>query len=345
MKRIITYAEAIREATGQEMARDASVILMGLGVDDMRGLLGTTKGLVKKFGPKRVFDTPLSEDGMTGVAIGAALSGLRPIHTHVRMDFLTIAMNQLINVAAKARYMYGGAVSVPLVVRTLIGDGWGAQHSQGLHSFFMHVPGLKVVAPSNPYDAKGCLIQSIRDNNPVIFVEHFKLYEQTGYVPKKPYAVSLGKARVVKSGKNITLVGVSYMATECLRAADYLKSAGVSAEVIDPITLSPLDINTIVRSVRKTGRLLVADTAWTACGSAAEIVAGVVERLGKKNVEVMRVGFAPVPAPTTKPLEDLFYPTAESIAGKAYQLVRKKKKSFVFRKRKNGGMGETEERV
>ena len=176
MKRIISYTEAILEATEQEMIRDSSVILLGQGVDYDRGLLGTTKGLVNKFGFRRVFDTPLSEDGMTGISIGAALAGLRPIHTHVRMDFLTLTMNQLINIAAKARYMYGGAVAVPLVIRTLIGDGWGAQHSQGLHSLFVNIPGLKVVAPSTPYEAKGCLIQAIRDNNPVIFVEHFKLY-------------------------------------------------------------------------------------------------------------------------------------------------------------------------
>src|SRR3989344_415478 len=211
MERIISYTEAIREATEQEMDRDPSVILLGLGVDYGRGLLGTTKGLVEKFGPKRVFDTPLAEDGMTGISIGAALGGLRPIHTHVRMDFLTLAMNQLINIAAKAHYMFGGTVSVPLVVRTLIGDGWGAQHSQGLHSQFVNIPGIKVVAPSTPHDAKGCLIQAIRDNNPVIFVEHFKLYAERGPVPLKPYAIPFGKAVIRKKGSDVTLVGISWM--------------------------------------------------------------------------------------------------------------------------------------
>lgn len=346
MKRVITYAEAIREAIEQEMTRNASVFLFGLGVDDARGLLGTTKNLVKKFGPKRVFDTPLSEDGMTGIAIGAALSGLRPIHTHVRMDFLMLAMNQLVNIAAKARYMYGGTVSVPLVVRTLIGDGWGAQHSQGLHSLFMHIPGLKIVAPSTPYDAKGLLIQAIRDNNPVIFVEHFRLYTQKGRVPEKSYVVPFGKAVVRREGGDVTLVGISYMNVECLRAAGLLEKAGIRAEVIDPVSLAPLDIETIIRSVRKTKRLIVADTAWTSCGASAEILSRVVERLGKKKlISVKRVGFAPVPCPTTAALEKYFYPNAESIAREACVLVRGKKYDFILSRDKYGSSDNGEERV
>ena len=325
MKRIISYTEAIREATEQEMIRDSRVLLLGQGVDYDRGLLGTTKGLVNKFGSKRVFDTPLSEDGMTGISIGAALAGLRPIHTHVRMDFLTLAMNQLINIAAKARYMYGGAVAVPLVIRTLIGDGWGAQHSQGLHSLFVNIPGLKVVAPSTPYEAKGCLIQAIRDNNPVIFVEHFKLYAESGNVPKKSYTLPFGKAVIRKKGKDITLVGISYMNVECLKAARHLEEVGVSAEVIDPVSLAPLDIDTIIKSVQKTGKLIVVDAAWTSCGVSAEIVARVAEHLGaKKQILVERIGFAPVPSPNTPALEKYFYPSAESIARAALKMTRGK---------------------
>src|SRR3989475_7076537 len=234
------------------MTRDPSVIVLGLGVDDFKGLYGTTRGLQDEFGPERVFDTPLSEDGMTGVAIGAALAGLRPIHVHIRMDFVLLAMNQIVNMAAKARYMYGGAVSVPIVVRSVIGRSWGQgpQHSQALHALFMHIPGLRVVAPASPYDAKGCLIQSIRDDNPVIFVEHRMLHPQRGHVPEELYAVPFGKARVLVRGSDVTLVGVSYMAVECLRAQRYLDEVGISAEVIDPISLSPLDTDTIVASVR-----------------------------------------------------------------------------------------------
>src|SRR5277367_2700317 len=173
-ERTRSYVDAVREAADQEMERDSSVLVFGLDVDDPKSIQGTTRGLLEKYGPERVFGTPLSEDAMTGAAIGMALAGLRPIHVHIRMDFLMLAMNQLVNVAAKSRYMHGGQVSVPLVVRAMIGKSWGqgAQHSQGLHSFFMHVPGLKVVAPSTPHDAKGCLIAAVRDDNPVLYVEH-----------------------------------------------------------------------------------------------------------------------------------------------------------------------------
>lgn len=329
MERLLTYAEAIREATDQEMARDASVIVFGIGVDDFKAIYGTTKGLVEKFGPERVFDTPLAEDAMTGIAIGAALAGLRPIHIHIRMDFLLLAMNQLINIAAKSSYMYGGMVSVPMVVRSIIGRSWGqgAQHSQGLHAFFMHVPGLKVVAPSTPYDAKGCLIQSIRDDNPVMFVEHRMIHSQKGHVPEGEYTVPFGKARVLAEGSDLTLVGISYMAVECLRAHRQLTEVGISAEVIDPVSLTPLDMDTIVRSVQKTGRLLVVDTAWTACGASAEIIAQVTERLqGTRETCLQRMGFEPVTCPTTKNLENLFYPNAQKIASAAYTLVHNHRK-------------------
>src|SRR5579871_4334139 len=207
--RRLSYVDAVREATELEMARDPAVILFGLDVDDPKAIQGTTRGLVEKFGPERVFGTPLSEDAMTGTAIGMALAGLRPIHVHIRMDFLMLAMNQLVNVAAKSRYMFGGAVSVPLVVRSMIGRSWGqgAQHSQGLHSFFMHVPGLKVVAPATPYDAKGCLSAGIRDDNPVIYVEHRLLHFQHGPVPEEPFTVEPGKARITAVGDDVTLVG------------------------------------------------------------------------------------------------------------------------------------------
>lgn len=325
MGRNLSYIEAVCEATDQEMKRDKSVIVFGLDVDDPKAIQGTTRGLLKKYGYERVFGTPLSEDAMTGAAIGMALAGLRPIHVHIRMDFMMLAMNQLINVAAKSHYMYGGQVHLPMVVRSMIGRSWGqgAQHSQGLYSFFMHIPGLKVVAPTTPYDAKGCLIQAIRDNNPVVYIEHRLVHFQKGFVPKKTYTVPPGKARITAEGDDVTLVGISYMQVECLRAQLYLKSVGIEAEVIDPIWLSPLDIDTIVSSVRKTGRLIVVDNGWITCGAGAEITSQVLERLqGVREVRSHRMGFAPVTCPPTPTLEKLYYPDARTIASSAYDLVK-----------------------
>src|SRR5205809_2601858 len=205
-QRTLSFVDAVREATDQEMARDPSVIVFGLDVDDPKAIQGTTRDLVERFGSERVFGTPLSEDAMTGAAIGMALAGLRPIHVHIRMDFLMLAMNQLINVAAKSRYMFAGRVAVPLVVRSMIGKSWGqgAQHSQGLYSFFMHVPGLKVVAPATPFDAKGCRTAAVRDDNPVLYVEHRLLHFQNGPVPGGDYMVPTDKARVTATGEAIT---------------------------------------------------------------------------------------------------------------------------------------------
>jgi pyruvate/2-oxoglutarate/acetoin dehydrogenase E1 component len=326
-ERTLSFAEAVCEAADQEMARAANVVLFGLDVDDPKAIQGTTRGLVEKYGPGRVFGTPLSEDAMSGVAIGMALAGLRPIHVHIRMDFLLLAMNQLLNVAAKSHYMFGGRVNVPLVVRAMIGKSWGqgAQHSQGLHSMFMHVPGIKVVAPSTPYDAKGCLAAAVRDDNPVLYVEHRLLHFQKGPVPEASYTVPAGKARITQPGTDITLVGVSYMQVECLRAARYLKEVGIEAEVIDPIWLAPLDIDTIADSVERTGRLLVVDTAWTNCGAAAEIIARVAEKLqGLRDLRLKRMGFAPTTCPTTPVLEDAFYPNARTIAAATRDLVEER---------------------
>ena len=322
--RELSYVDAIREATDQEMRRDPSVVLFGLDVDDPKAIQGTTRGLAAHHGPERVFGTPLSEDAMTGVAIGAALAGLRPIHVHIRMDFLMLAMNQLINVAAKTRYMYGGRVNVPMVVRAMIGKSWGqgAQHSQGLYSYFMHVPGLKVVAPTTPHDAKGCLIAAIRDDDPVIYVEHRLLHFERGPVPEHSFSVAPGQAHVTATGDDVTLVGISHTQLECLRARHYLADVGLSAEVIDPVWLAPLDIDTIIESVAKTGRLCMVDNGWTTCGAGAEIVSRVVEALPGRSIAVRRLGFAPVTCPTAPALEAGFYPTARTIASAAHELVR-----------------------
>jgi len=323
--RLISYCAALREAVEQEMDADESVFVFGLDVDDHKAIQGSTEGLLERFGSDRIFATPLSEDAMTGVAIGAAMAGRRPIHVHIRMDFLMLCMNQLVNIAAKSHYMYGGSVKVPLVVRSMIGKSWGqgAQHSQALYSMFMHVPGLKVVAPSNAYDAKGAMIAAIRDNNPVMFVEHRLLYPIESYVPEEPYTIEFGKARTVRQGSDITLVGVSNMVVECMRAAELLSEVGISAEVIDPISLVPLDSKTIAASAIRTGQLLVVDNAWTACGASAEIMARVTE-ICKADVTIpmQRMGFAPTSCPTTPHLEAAFYPNPGSICTTAHSMVR-----------------------
>ncbi len=326
--RILTYVDAIREALTQEMEADESVFVFGLDVDDHKGIQGSTKGLVEKFGPERVFTTPLSEDAMTGAAIGAAMTGMRPVHVHIRMDFLMLAMNQLVNMAAKTHYMYAGAYKVPMVVRSMIGKSWGqgAQHSQGLHSMFAHVPGLKVVAPANAYDVKGCLISAIRDNNPVIFMEHRLLYFTDAYVPEQSYALPFGKARTHGPGDgkggDVTLVGVSNMVMECLRARELLADAGVAAEVIDPVTLVPLDFESIAASAKRTGKVVIVDNAWLNCGFSAEIAARIAERDDLRHVRIRRMGYAPTTCPTTPWLEKEFYPNPVTIAGEAYALAR-----------------------
>jgi pyruvate dehydrogenase E1 component beta subunit len=263
---------------------------------------------------------PLSEDAMTGVGIGAALAGLRPIYVHQRMDFLLLCMNQLVNMAAKLRYMSSGQHSVPLVVRAAIGRSWGqgAQHSQSFHSYFMHIPGIKVVAPTTPHDAKGCLIASIRDNNPVIFLEHRMLYSNKGYVPCETYEVEFGKGRVLVEGTDITLIGVSYTVTDCIRAALALKKIGISAEVIDPVSLSPIDYEIIRKSANKTKKVLVVDNGWITCGFSAEIIADLGINCSGLNLD--RMGYLESPCPTSRVLEDAFYPSPESVTIKANQM-------------------------
>ena len=323
--RELSYAQAIYEAISQEMALDKNVFVYGLGVDDVKGMYGTTMDLHKRFGENRNFDTPLSEDAMTGVGIGAAMAGLRPIHVHQRMDFLLLCMNQLINLAAKTSYMFGGQFKVPMVVRAIIGRSWGqgAQHSQSFHSYFMHAPGIRVVAPTTPYDAKGCMVAAIRDNNPVIFLEHRMLYNNKGFVPEESYVVALGRSRVLKAGDDITIVAISHMVVEAVRASRHLAEIGISAEVIDPVSLAPLDIDSIIASVAKTKRLLVVDNSWTVASAASEIVALTAEYFqGSVPIKLKRMGFASTPCPTTKVLEDMFYPNSRTIAASAYQMVR-----------------------
>lgn len=315
MKETLTFRQAINRALIDEMTADENVFVFGLDVPDHKRIFGSTAGLVEKFGARRCFGTPLSEDTMTGVALGAALSGLRPVHTHIRVDFLILAMNQLVNMVANARYLTGGKVKVPLVIRAIIGRGWGqgAQHSKSLQSVFAHIPGLKVVMPASPQDAYGLLRSSIRDDNPVVFLEHRWLYDAVGEV-NVGEKIPLGQAKVHHKGKDITVVTTSWMTAEALKAAEILAKKNVSIEVLDVRTIAPLDSSAIIESVQKTKRCIVADYDWIFCGLSGEIAAQISkECFGKLKNPVERIGFAHTPCPTTRPLENAFYPSAVTI--------------------------------
>ena len=333
MQRQLKFFEAIREAQDLCMAKDPAVYLMGLGVPDPKGIFGTTLGLQEKYGARRVLDTPLSENAMTGVATGSALAGMRPILTHQRLDFALIAMEQMVNQAAKWHYMFGGRSRVPLVVRMIIGRGWGQgpQHSQSLQAWFAHIPGLRVVMPATAHDAKGLLIASIEDDNPVVFLEHRWLHGVSDHVPEGLYRVPLGKARVVRAGGDVTIVASSYMLLESLRAADTLAQAGIQAEVIDLRSLRPLDDAAILESVRKTGRLVVADTGGKAFGVSAEILALVTERaFADLKAAPQRVASPDFPAPTSPALSDGYYPRAGHIAAAVLGMFGRQPSSSLF---------------
>lgn len=322
--RILKYGQAINAALVQAMEKDPRVIVMGIGVDDHKAVFASTKGLVQRFGKERVFDTPISEAGMTGVAIGAALAGLRPIHIHIRADFLYLAMDQLFNVAAKWSSMFAGQMSVPLVIRTVIGRSWGqgAQHSQSLPSFFMHVPGIKVAMPTTPAEAQGFLLSAIADPNPVMLFEHRLLYDVSGEVPEPGEALPFGRTYVRRPGRDLTIVANSYMAVEALKAAEFLETHGIEAEIVDPVSLVPLDRETILNSVRKTRRLIVVDTSWVSCGVSSEIAAIAAEKaFDRLAAPVRRLGMQPVTCPVSKPLEQAFYPNAKTIATEAFAMM------------------------
>ncbi|MFZ1989356.1 MAG: alpha-ketoacid dehydrogenase subunit beta [Alphaproteobacteria bacterium] len=316
MSRQLKFAAAILEATDQAMERDKGVYVIGLGVPDPKGIFGTTLGLQEKYGAERVLDMPLSENAMTGVVIGSALVGMRPILTHQRVDFAILAMEQMVNQAAKWHYMFGGKHKVPIVVRMIIGRGWGQgpQHSQSLQSWFAHVPGLKVVMPTTAHDAKGLLLASVEDDNPVIFLEHRWLHGVSDNVPQDYYTVPIGKARVMRGGTDVTIVATSYMALEALRAAELLEREDVSAEVIDLRAIRPWDQEAVLASVRKTGRLVVADTSWKMFGIAGEIVATATEEAFEAlKAAPERVALPDAPTPTSPALADHYYPRAGEI--------------------------------
>lgn len=329
--RELTMAAAIREATEQCMDLDPSVYIMGLGVPDPGGIFGTTTGLQEKFGAGRVMDMPVAENGMTGIAIGSALAGMRPILTHQRVDFALLSLEQIVNQAAKWHYTFNGTSSVPMVIRMIIGRGWGQgpQHSQSLHSWFGHIPGLKVVMPFSPYDAKGLLISAIEDNNPVIFLEHRWLHNVKGDVPEEMYRVPIGKARVVREGSDITLIGTSHMTYECLRAAKILEEYGVSSLVLDVRTIRPLDVAVVTAAAKRTGCVVIADGDWGVCGFSAELSALIVEQcFAHLKCAPIRVTWPDQPLPTSPSLAENFYPTAPCIVKEALRALGKNMITF-----------------
>jgi pyruvate dehydrogenase E1 component beta subunit len=320
----LTYRDALREAQAQLLRNDENVFLLGEGVDDPGGIFGSTLGLWKEFGKDRVMDIPIAENGMTGVAIGAAIAGMKPIFVHMRMDFLPMCMDQIINHASKWHYMTGGRVNVPLVIRSIIGRGWGsaAQHSQALHGLFVHVPGLKIVVPSTPYDAKGLLVSSVQDGNPIMFIEHRWIYDHIGYVPEETYTVPIGKGIVRRQGKDVTVVAVSLMVYEAMKAAKTLEEMDIDVEIIDPRTLKPLDEELIIESVKKTGRLAIADVACKTGGVGAEIACRVAESAWEYlRAPVKRINFPDAPTPCSPSLEDAYYPGAETIVESVKELL------------------------
>lgn len=313
----ITFREAIRDAMVEEMRRDDRVFLIGEDIGVYGGAFGVSAGMLEEFGPNRIWETPISELGFVGAAAGAAMVGMRPIAEIMFMDFVMLAMEPLVNQAAKARYMFGGKASVPMVVRMPNGSGTGAaaQHSQSLETMLMHIPGLKVVAPSTPYDAKGLLISSIRDNNPVCFLEHKLLYKTKGEVPDGEYTIPLGVADVKREGKDITVVATEIMVHKSLAAAEVLNNEGVSVEVIDPRTLNPLDVDTITKSVMKTGRLLVVHEAVKTAGWAGEIMATVSESQAWDHLDapMRRLTGKFIPIPYNPILEKAAVPQEDDI--------------------------------
>lgn len=329
--RAITYCDALREATIQEMEKDDKVFVYGIGVADHKAVFGCTVGLVEQFGKARCFDTPLSEDAMTGFGLGAALNGMRPIHIHIRIDFMLLAFNQIANMLSSWNYSSCGQLKAPMVIRGIIGRGWGQgfQHSKSMYSVFAHIPGVKVVLPTTAYDAKGLLISAIRDDNPVIFIEHRWLYWQKEEVPTDAYALPFGKANVLRKGTDVTIVATSWMNVEVAFAAEILMKEGVSVEIIDPRTIVPLDEESIMTSVEKTGRCIVADNDWLFCGFSAEVAARVSsECFGKLKNPVRRIGFAHTPCPTARHLENEFYPNAKNIIREVEDMLGLKPISF-----------------
>ena len=323
--REITYLEAVREAMTQEMERDSRVFLIGEDIGEYGGAFQVSYGMLEKFGHDRILDTPITELGLTGAAVGAALIGMRPIAEIMFMDFTTLASEQLVNQAAKLRFMFGGQSTVPMVLRTPAGSGTGAaeHHSQSFENWFVHVPGLKVVMPTSPYDVKGLLVSSIRDDNPVVFIEHKLLYKTKGEVPEELYEIPLGKADIKRPGKDLTIIATGIMVQKSLAAAEELAKEGIDIEIVDPRTLRPLDTETIVGSVKKTGKVLIVHEAVKTGGFGGEL-AGVIaesEAFGYLEAPIIRLAGKEVPIPYNRDLGRASVPQIADIVEKARELA------------------------
>lgn len=323
--RKLQFSLAINEALHQIMANDKSVFLIGQGVKSPWYVGNTCQGLLEKFGPERVIDTPVSENATTGSAVGAAIAGMRPIVVHPRMDFMMYAMDPIINEAANWHYMCGGKTSVPVVIWGIINRGGeqAAQHSQAFQALFAHIPGLKVVMPSTPYDAKGLMIAAIKDDNPIIYIDDRWLYSQEEVVPEEIYEVEIGKAIIRKKGADLTLVSSSYMVIESFKAAQELAGEGIDVELIDLRTVKPLDENLLLKSVKKTGKMVIADGSWKNCGISADVSALVSDK-GFKYLKapVKRVTLPDSPAPASRVLEKKYYPDANNIKAAIRDLIK-----------------------
>src|SRR5215469_11777658 len=311
----LSFGEAINAALAQAMELDDSVFVYGIGADGKGGIFGSTTGLVERFGAQRVFDTPIAEQALTAMALGAAAAGLRPVLVHQRFDFLLYAADPITNWIAPWRFISGGRAKAPLTLRVIVGKGWGQgpQHSKSLHAWFAHVPGLQVVMPASPADAKGLLLSSIMSDDPTLFIEGRSLFSMQEDVPDEPYFIRLGEALVRRPGRDVTLITMGSMVPVSLQATDALSKAGIDAEVVDLRCLMPLDIASIITSVKKTGRLVVAEPGWRMYGAAAEIIATVVETLGEMRSRPRRVAWPQSAVPTSSKLEEQFYPTSDDI--------------------------------
>ncbi|PKR86314.1 alpha-ketoacid dehydrogenase subunit beta [Heyndrickxia camelliae] len=324
--REISYLESVREAMSQEMRKNEDVFLLGEDIGVYGGAFGVTRGMIEEFGPERVRNTPISEAAIAGGAVGAALTGMRPILELQFSDFITIAMDNLVNQAAKLRYMYGGKGKVPMVLRTPAGSGTGAaaQHSQSLEAWVAHIPGLKVVQPSTAYDAKGLLKAAMDDDNPVIFYEHKLLYKTKGYVPEEQYSIPLGKADIKRKGKDVTIVATSIMVHKALEAAEVLEKEGIDIEIVDPRTLVPLDEETIIESVKKTGRVIVVHEAVKRGGFGGEIASVIAESeaFDYLDAPIKRLGGLPIPIPYNPNLEKAAVPQVADIIAAVKETVQ-----------------------
>lgn len=324
--RRIPYSDAVREGLYQALIIDSNVFVMGQGVDDPSGMFGTTKNLHEVFGNERVFDTPLAETALTGIAVGAAMGGMRPVYLHNRPDFLLLAMDQLVNHAAKWSFMFGGEVNVPLVLWACIGRGWGsaAQHSQALQGLFFHIPGLKLIMPSTCYDAKGLMLSAIKDNNPVLIIDHRFNFRQKGIVPEDIYTIPIGKGAVRKNGEDVTVIAISHLVIDAYQVAVELEqSQGLRVEVIDPRTLRPLDEDLLLGSIKKTGRVVIIDTGWKTGGVAAGLAGIIAEKAFRCLKAPIKVVAAPdLPTPAGYTLEEAYYIGKEDIKNAIIDIVK-----------------------